>query len=46
MLLAIAMQQNLPKTTKIYPKIISMRNLEIPPKIEILMIFKKQKAYM
>jgi hypothetical protein len=32
----------LPKTTKICPKIISSRNFEIPPKIEILVYFKKK----
>jgi hypothetical protein len=37
--------QNCPKSpnfAKIYPKTISLRNYEIPPKIEIL-IFKKEK---
>jgi hypothetical protein len=35
--------QKLPKIAKIYPKIISLRNFEIPPKNEILMVFKRQK---
>jgi hypothetical protein len=31
----------LPKTAKICPKTINLRNFEIPPKIEILVFFKK-----
>jgi hypothetical protein len=31
----------LPKTTKICPNTISSRNIEIPPKIEIWVFFKK-----
>jgi hypothetical protein len=34
------MQQILPKPAKIYPKTISLRNFEIPPKIEILVFLK------
>jgi hypothetical protein len=37
------MQQILPKTTKICPKTISLKNFEIPPKIEILVFFKIKK---
>jgi hypothetical protein len=36
---------NLPKIAKIYPKTISLRNFEIPPKIEIL-VFLRKKNYM
>jgi hypothetical protein len=32
----------LPTFVKIYPKIISWRNFEIPPKIEIFIFFKKK----
>jgi hypothetical protein len=32
----LSMQQNLPKFAQIYPKTISLKNLDIPPKIEIL----------
>jgi hypothetical protein len=31
-----------PKFAKIYPKTISLRNFEMPPKIEILVFFQKQ----
>jgi hypothetical protein len=51
MLLAIAnagkFAQNclkLPKTTKVYPKTISSRNFEIPPKIKILVFFQKKTS--
>jgi hypothetical protein len=37
------MQQKLPKSAKICPKTISLRNFEMPPKIEILVLFKKKK---
>jgi hypothetical protein len=40
----LSMQQNLPKSAKIYPKTISLRNFEMPPKIEILVCFKKKKS--
>jgi hypothetical protein len=53
MLLAIAyaaaeFAQICPKLSnfaKIYPKAISLRNFENPPKIEILIFFKKQTQY-
>jgi hypothetical protein len=32
----------LPRIAKTYPKIINSRNFEIPPKIEILIFFKKK----
>jgi hypothetical protein len=32
----------LPKTAKICPMTISLRNFEMPPKIEILVFFKKE----
>jgi hypothetical protein len=35
-----------PKIAKICPKTISLGNFEILPKIEILMFFKKLKAYV
>jgi hypothetical protein len=51
-----ALQQNLPKSiqncpklpkfVKIFLKTISLGNFETPPKIEILMFFKKPKAYV
>jgi hypothetical protein len=31
--------QNLPKSSKIWPKTISLRNFEIPPKIESLVSY-------
>jgi hypothetical protein len=50
MLLAITMVAKsaqycpkLPKFAKIFPKTISSRNFEIPPKIEILIFFPKKK---
>jgi hypothetical protein len=50
MLLAITMVAKsaqycpkLPKFAKIFPKTISLRNFEIPPKIEILIFFPKKK---
>jgi hypothetical protein len=43
MLLAIA---NVAKSIQICPKTISSRNYEIPPKIEILVSFKKKKTSM
>jgi hypothetical protein len=36
---------NLPKTAKICPKTISLRNFEMPPKIEILVFFKNKNFY-
>jgi hypothetical protein len=36
--------QKLPKIAKICPKTISLRNFEIPPKIEILVFFQKKKV--
>jgi hypothetical protein len=36
----------LPKFAKIYPKTISLRNFEMPPKIEILMFLKKKNLYL
>jgi hypothetical protein len=33
----------LPKFAKIYPKTISLRNFEMPPKIEIFVFLKKKK---
>jgi hypothetical protein len=36
--------QNCPKSAKIYPKTISPRNCEIPPKIETLGFFYKKLA--
>jgi hypothetical protein len=41
--------QNIPKLpnfVKICPKIINLRNFEIPPKVEILIIFKKKILYI
>jgi hypothetical protein len=43
MLLAI---ENATKSAQICPKTISLGNFEIPPKIEILIFFKKLKAYV
>jgi hypothetical protein len=34
---------NAAKSAQIYPKTISLRNFEMPPKIEILVFFKKNK---
>jgi hypothetical protein len=34
-----------PNFAEIYPKTISLRNYEIPPKIEILMFFKKKSIH-
>jgi hypothetical protein len=34
----------LPKTAKICPKIISFRNFEMPPEIEILVFLKKKNS--
>jgi hypothetical protein len=42
----LSMQQNLPKTAKICPKTISLRNFEMPPKIEILVFFKNKNFCM
>jgi hypothetical protein len=39
---ATPMQQNLPKFSKIYPKTITVKNFEIPPKFEILVFFQKK----
>jgi hypothetical protein len=36
----------LPKFAKIYPKTISLRNFEMPPKIEILVFFKNKNFYV
>jgi hypothetical protein len=36
----------LPNFVKIYPKTISLRNFEIPPKIEISIFFKKEILYV
>jgi hypothetical protein len=36
----------LPNFVKICPKTISLRNFEIPPKIEILISFKKKNLYV
>jgi hypothetical protein len=35
-----------PKSAEICPKTISLRNFEIPPKFEILIIFEKKEFYM
>jgi hypothetical protein len=35
-----------PKSVEICPKIISLRNFEIPPKFEILLFFKKKILYV
>jgi hypothetical protein len=35
----------LPKFAKICPKTISLRNFEMPPKIEILIFFKNKNLY-
>jgi hypothetical protein len=50
------MQQNLPKSAQNYlkvpkfaeicPKTISLRNFEMPPKIEILVFFKNKNFYV
>jgi hypothetical protein len=48
------MQQNLPKTAQNYQnlpkfapkKTISLRNFEMPPKIEILVFFKNKNFYV
>jgi hypothetical protein len=45
MLSTIANATNLSKTARIYPKTISLRNFEIPLKLEIL-VFKKKKTSM
>jgi hypothetical protein len=37
---------NVAKSAQNCPKTISLENFEIPPKIEILMFFKKLKAYV
>jgi hypothetical protein len=37
---------NLPKIAKICPKTISLRNFEIPPKIEILVFLKNKNFYV
>jgi hypothetical protein len=37
---------NAAKFVQICPKTISLGNFEIPPKIEILMFFKKLKTYV
>jgi hypothetical protein len=36
----------LSKSTKICPRIISLKNFEIPPKIEILVCFLRKKLYI
>jgi hypothetical protein len=36
----------LPKFAKICPKTISLRNFEMPPKIEILVFFKNRNFYV
>jgi hypothetical protein len=36
----------LPKFAKICPKTISLRNFEMPPKIEILVFFKNKNFYV
>ena len=41
----LPMHQNLPKTAKICPITISLRNYEIPPKIEILVFFYIKKCF-
>jgi hypothetical protein len=46
---AVESAQNCPKLpnfAKICPKIISLRNFEIPPKIEILVFFKNKNFYV
>jgi hypothetical protein len=52
----LPMQQNLPKSAQNYlkvpkfaeicPKTISLRNFEMPPKIEILVFFKNKNFYV
>jgi hypothetical protein len=37
---------NAAKSTPIYPKTISLRNFEMPPKIEILVFFKNKNFYV
>jgi hypothetical protein len=36
----------LPKFAKIYPKTISLRSFEMPPKLEILVFFKNKNFYV
>jgi hypothetical protein len=36
----------LPKNAKICPKTISLKNFEMPPKIQILVFFKNKKFYV
>jgi hypothetical protein len=36
----------LPKSAKIYPKTISLKNFEMPPKIEILLFLKNRNFYV
>jgi hypothetical protein len=46
---AIESTQNSPKLPnfiKIYPKAISLRNFEIPPKFEIIIFFRKKILYV
>jgi hypothetical protein len=43
MLSATVNAANLPKTAKICPKTITLRNFEMPPKIEIFIFFKRNK---
>jgi hypothetical protein len=47
-IIAIESTQNYPKLpnfVKICPKTISLRNFERPPKIEILIFFKKKRSH-
>jgi hypothetical protein len=40
------MQKNLPTTAQNCPKTISLRNFELPPKIEILAFFQNKNFYV